>query len=352
MDAWTTVYEEIYTDGHGRGTAAPGLEGWVDALSGRPLPAETMWQWRDATVDRLRGLRPERVLDVGAGTGMIARVLGQEVQSYHAVDLTLAGVKDLVEDPERPASLTFDRCAAHELGARSLPGDRPDLIILNSVVHYFPDRDYLGEVLANLLDLLAPGGVLFLGDLRDARRDPRRLRERALRSEPWAGPERLDELVADLARRDGELALDPWEPGDAHKVRTTVLARCLQDSDLARYRVDVLLRPGDDPARLDHDPEATHRWENLGDDEQARASAARRVLRDEGVVDVPDGLLCPFGPSALEAAGWTPVGSAGVHMSRHSPDRLILTTEPLIPTGHGAHAGHRKQAGDQTGKPQ
>ncbi|WP_216694850.1 class I SAM-dependent methyltransferase [Dietzia psychralcaliphila] len=352
VDAWTAVYEEIYTDGHARGTAADGLEGWVDALSGRPLPAEIMWEWRDATVDRLRGLRPERVLDVGTGTGMIARVLAPEVRSYHAIDLTLAGVRDLVDDPDRPAGLTFDRCAAHELSPQSLPGAKPDLILLNSVVHYFPDRDYLDVVLTSLLDLLAPGGVLFLGDLRDARRDPRRLRERALRSEPWADPHRLDELVADLARRDRELALDPWEPGESLGAHTTVLARCLQDSDLARYRVDVLLRPGSrdsvDQVAGDHDagPRATHCWEDLGDDERNREAEARAVLSADGVVDVPDGLVCPFGPSAREAAGWTPAGSAGVHMSRESPDRLILTRQPLAPTGRRGRTADRGKTGD------
>ncbi|MDO8393008.1 MAG: methyltransferase domain-containing protein [Dietzia sp.] len=358
VDAWTTVYEEIYTDGHARGTAADGLEGWVDALSGRPLPAEVMWEWRDATVDRLRGLSPERVLDVGTGTGMITRVLGPEVRSYHAVDLTLAGVRDLVDDPDRPAGLTFDRCAAHELNPQSLPGDRPDLIVLNSVVHYFPDRDYLDAVLTSLLDLLAPGGVLFLGDLRDARRDPRRLRERARRSEPWADPHRLGELVADLARRDRELALDPWEPGESLGAETTVLARCLQDSDLARYRVDVLLRPGGRASGgqvaggrkaevRNAGPQATHRWEDLGDDERRREVEARAVLSADGVVDVPDGLMCPFGPSALQAAEWTPAGSAGVHMSRQSPDRLILTAQPLTPTGRRSQAGQRDQAGNR-----
>ncbi|QGW24111.1 MULTISPECIES: bifunctional 2-polyprenyl-6-hydroxyphenol methylase/3-demethylubiquinol 3-O-methyltransferase UbiG [unclassified Dietzia] len=348
VDAWSAVYEEVYTDGHARGTAADGLEGWVDALSGRPLPAEIMWEWRDATVDRLRGLRPVRVLDVGTGTGMIARALASEVRSYHAVDLTLAGVRDLLDDPGRPSGLTFDRRAAHELSPQVLPGDRPDLILLNSVVHYFPDMDYLEVVLTGLLDLLAPGGVLFLGDLRDARRDARRLRERALRSEPWAGPGRLDALVADLARRDRELALDPWEPGRSLGVETTVLARCLQDSDLARYRVDVLLRPegsagpgggaratvGGVAGGTDAGPRATHRWEDLGDDERRRETGARAVLKAGGVVDVPDGLVCPFGPSALEASEWTPAGGAGVHMSRESPDRLILTSRPLAPTGH------------------
>lgn len=335
VDAWSTVYEEIYTDGHARGTAAHGLEGWVDALSGRPLAADLMWEWRDATVERLLGLRPERVLDVGTGTGMIARVLAPEVRAYHAVDLTLAGIRDLVDAHDRLAGLTFDRLAAHEVRPELLPGGPPDLVVLNSVVQHFPDRAYLDEVLGRVLDVLAPGGVIFLGDVQDARRDPRRLRERARRFEPWASPGRLAELVADLVRRDRDLTLNPWAPGEPRGLHTTVLARCLRDSDLARYRVDVLLRPDSDGAG---DPEVTCRWEDLGDDEPTRAAETRRVLRAGEVVDVPDGLICPFGPSALEAAQLSPAGGGGVHMDRLSADRLILTAQTLAPTGYRSEA--------------
>ena len=42
-----------------------------------------------------------------------------------------------------------------------------DTIILNSVVQYFPNAGYLAEVIDNALDLLAPGGALFIGDVRN-----------------------------------------------------------------------------------------------------------------------------------------------------------------------------------------
>ena len=41
-----------------------------------------------------------------------------------------------------------------------------DMVILNSIVQYFPDVDYLGQVLKGALRVLRPGGCLFLGDIR------------------------------------------------------------------------------------------------------------------------------------------------------------------------------------------
>ncbi len=42
-----------------------------------------------------------------------------------------------------------------------------DTIIVNSVVQYFPNAAYLTEVIDNAMDLLAPGGQLFIGDVRN-----------------------------------------------------------------------------------------------------------------------------------------------------------------------------------------
>ena len=42
-----------------------------------------------------------------------------------------------------------------------------DVVVLNSVVQYFPSAGYLLEVLAVAMRLLAPGGALFIGDVRN-----------------------------------------------------------------------------------------------------------------------------------------------------------------------------------------
>ena len=42
-----------------------------------------------------------------------------------------------------------------------------DTIILNSVVQYFPNAGYLADLIDDAMDLLAPGGSLFIGDVRN-----------------------------------------------------------------------------------------------------------------------------------------------------------------------------------------
>src|SRR6202035_4376378 len=41
-----------------------------------------------------------------------------------------------------------------------------DVIVLNSVVQYFPGVDYLMQVVENAIQLVAPRGHIFLGDIR------------------------------------------------------------------------------------------------------------------------------------------------------------------------------------------
>ena len=41
-----------------------------------------------------------------------------------------------------------------------------DTVVVNSVVQYFPDIEYLLAVLQEAVRLLGPGGKIFLGDVR------------------------------------------------------------------------------------------------------------------------------------------------------------------------------------------
>ena len=51
--------------------------------------------------------------------------------------------------------------------ADGLPQGHFDVVVLNSVIQYFPSAGYLLDVLAVAMRLLAPGGALFIGDVRN-----------------------------------------------------------------------------------------------------------------------------------------------------------------------------------------
>lgn len=101
-------------------------------------------------------LRPQRVLEIGAGTGQrldAIRTMGAEVTALEPSALALAYMRE--HSPE----------IRQVLGA--VPGsglsERFDLIIVNFVLEYI-DRDLLYAGIAEIDSLLDEGGYLLLGD--------------------------------------------------------------------------------------------------------------------------------------------------------------------------------------------
>ncbi|KAA6213481.1 amino acid adenylation domain-containing protein [Streptomyces albofaciens JCM 4342] len=247
-------WETVYADLRDQGTTPPGrrepfaadFSGWQSTYDGSPLPDEEMLEWRAATVQRVRELRPSRVLEIGAGNGLILSGVAPHCDRYVATDFSLPAVEglraDLARRPELAARTEVRHQAAHDFSGLE-PGAF-DVIVLNSVIQYFPSRAYLLRVIEGARELLAPGGALFLGDVRDAR-----LRDRLFTAAEYtaAAPTAPVSAVLLAAGRrtllDEELAvapeffgtLDGWAGADIR------LKRGRYDNELTRYRYDVVL---------------------------------------------------------------------------------------------------------------
>ncbi|MFF9690814.1 amino acid adenylation domain-containing protein [Streptomyces sp. NPDC014623] len=171
---WAKVFDSQYAHMRSARTPAFGedFSGWHDSYrGGASLPVPHMREWRDETVRRIRALHPDRVLEIGVGTGLLLSQLAPGCQEYWGTDVSRQAV-DLLrrEVAARPALAPRVRLscrAADTLG--ELPAAHFDVVVLNSVLQYFPNSGYLHDVLTQALALLAPGGALFVGDVRDAR---------------------------------------------------------------------------------------------------------------------------------------------------------------------------------------
>ncbi|MGV9774026.1 class I SAM-dependent methyltransferase [Streptosporangium sp. NPDC003464] len=168
VEGWQYVFDDLYESAvDAPGDQALPYAGWVDGLTGQAVPDEEMEEWADAVVGRIRALRPRRVLEIGAGTGMVmSRLLADPgLEEYVAVDFAPACLAILRQT--RDPRLRVLQAAAHD----PLPvseGGAYDTVVLNSVIQYFPSVGYLEEVITSAAVLTAAGGHLFLGDLRDA----------------------------------------------------------------------------------------------------------------------------------------------------------------------------------------
>ncbi|MCP4659862.1 MAG: amino acid adenylation domain-containing protein, partial [bacterium] len=167
---WRELYEDLY----GPGRTAPDPDGsfntvgWESSYTGQAFPAEEMREWLDHTIERILSLRPFRVLEIGSGTGLLLYRIAPHCAHYLGTDISRAALDGL-----RTELASADRRLAHvELACKSaddftgIEAGAFDTVILNSVVQYFPSIDYLLKVLRGAVEATAPGGSIFVGDVR------------------------------------------------------------------------------------------------------------------------------------------------------------------------------------------
>ncbi|MGW7557285.1 amino acid adenylation domain-containing protein, partial [Streptomyces rimosus] len=256
LRVWQQVYDDLYAGSADRPAAlGEDFAGWRSSADGRPIPLEQMREWRDATVGRVRALRPRRVLEIGVGTGLLLAGLAPYCESYWGTDLSAEAVTGLrgklAADHGLAARTTLTCQAAHDM--RGLPDGAFDVVVLNSVTQYFPDTGYLLAVLRGALDRLAPGGALYVGDVRDLRL-ARRFHT-ALHRQRTGTRGGDDAALAAAVRRsmasDKELLVAPAFftalADGALPALSAVDIRVKRGryrNEMSRYRYDVVLRKG------------------------------------------------------------------------------------------------------------
>jgi SAM-dependent methyltransferase len=364
VDNWRFLFEDLYDAAEdSAGERDPRLVGWTDGLTGQPVPEEHMREWVETTVERVRSLRPRRILEIGAGTGLVMSELIADtgLEEYVATDLSPASVQLLSAIGGRAGERTrvrVHRGAAHE----PLPASRfggYDTVVLNSVVQYFPSVDYLESVLSAAIELTVPGGHLFLGDVRDATLLETYYRRRA------GSTKALD--VEGCRRRDFELSLSPDYLRSLRRRfdRVTAVEAAPEQgrarNEMTVFRFDSVLHLGCPPptppteARATAVPAEAVRahletgrgpkvWTNLANarlDGQAREAVDPelfRALDGTGGWKVRVGCDPGHGPGRLEV--WAvPPGADGEHFGTALPCRNdpVELGQELLPPGSASN---------------
>ncbi|MFC9250759.1 amino acid adenylation domain-containing protein [Amycolatopsis thailandensis] len=239
VDEWRDVYDTMYG---GEQTAALGSDftGWNSSYTGEPIPLEEMRSWQAAALERIRESSPRRILEIGVGSGLLLGPLLDDVESYWATDFSAPVVERLRAQVD--AERVELRCQPAD-DVTGLPNRFFDVVVLNSIVQYFPDGAYLSRVLDGALRLLAPGGRIFVGDVRHQRTV--RALHTAVRAEQAESAERLRSSVEQAVLLEKELVVDPgffssWAEENAAGIDIR-LKRGEPHNELTRHRYEVVL---------------------------------------------------------------------------------------------------------------
>ena len=162
---WKMVYDRSYRQD--KTAQAPTFNAWISSFTGAAISPERMQRWLDGCLAYLRKAPHARVLDIGCGVGLVLEALAPDSVEYYGIDMSEEAIKSLTAWVATQPNLRHVRLArrsAHELD--DVAEGSVDLVVLNSVIMYFPDRSYLLSVIRAASKRLAPGGRIFLGDLR------------------------------------------------------------------------------------------------------------------------------------------------------------------------------------------
>ena len=321
VDEWRQVYDQVYEQSQ-EAEWGEDFKLWKSATTGEPIPLPQMREWRDAAVEQIMRRSPDRVLELGVGSGLLLAQIVPDVKEYWGTDLSASVIERLQAQAERAGWADRVRLRSQPADDLSgLPLAYFDTVILNSVVQYFPGPDYLDRVLQGAMDLLAPGGQVVVGDVRNA--GSLRVLQAAVQAaaHPDAEAAQLRAAVETATQREKELVLDPeWFTGWASEHGVSGVDIRLKageaHNELTRHRYEVILhKAAVQPLELAE--VATVGWGQDVDDLDDLAEmgqAARGPLR---VAGIPNARLAQEFAAAMALSVIASAGGAGPAVDPH-----------------------------------
>lgn len=247
---WQQVFDEAYHTTFYQLDHAFNIAGWNSSYTGRPFSEEEMREWVEGTIARILSLHPNHVLEIGCGTGLLLFRIAPFCAEYIGTDISDTGLNYIDEqikyNVQKLEQVTLYRKAADDLSW--MEPNSFDTIILNSVIQYFPNVDYLLCVLEQAIRLTKSDGHIFLGDVRNLQL----IEEFHTSVELYAAPDDMSttsllQRVRHRINRENELVVDPAFfvalkqrfPGIRHI--DLQLKHGRYHNEMTRFRYDVIL---------------------------------------------------------------------------------------------------------------
>lgn len=253
VTGWGKVWDEAYKSTHANHDLLFNTSGWNSSYTGLAIPEDEMRDFINEALDLVRSFNPKNVFEIGCGTGLMLFEIAPHCTQFIGSDISMSAIdyikRQIEQDTDKWKQVELFQGAANEF--EFLKDKNIDTIILNSVIQYFPGIEYLEKVLGRAIDLIQPGGIIFVGDVRSFSLYPLfQTSVQLYQAEDTTTGQELSQKIRENILKESELLIDPGffillkkrYPKISH---VEILPKTNKyDNELSKFRYQVIIHIG------------------------------------------------------------------------------------------------------------
>ncbi|KAK2603879.1 hypothetical protein QQS21_003914 [Conoideocrella luteorostrata] len=191
------------------------FKGWKSMYNGSDIDRDEMNEWLDDAIETIIKIEPHRhILEIGTGSGMVLFNLVNRIDSYIGLEPSAKAFEFITSITQGMPSSMTSKIKMFNVTAASLSNlyecaFTPDIVVINSVVQYFPNQEYLLQVIRDILHISSVK-TIFLGDIRSRALYRQFLAARTLcMTGDEVTPDEVQEVMASMEQSEPELLVNP-----------------------------------------------------------------------------------------------------------------------------------------------
>jgi amino acid adenylation domain-containing protein len=254
--SWQAIYQDVYNKNtQSLNDLEFNTTGWNSSYTQKPIPSEEMSEWVTQSVENIMALKPKRVLEIGCGSGLLLSRIAPYCEDYWATDFS-SHVFYLIEALKKQNS-RLDHVKFFQRTADNFEGFEAqnfDMVVINSVVQYFPNINYLLKVLQGSINILSSPGHIFIGDIRNfSLLEAYHTSVKLFQAAAYTTKEEILHHVKKSVQLEKELTIDPLFFKRVHRYLKEInysqikIKKGTYHNELTRFRYDVMLYVGEQP---------------------------------------------------------------------------------------------------------